>query len=38
MEKNFLGRQEFRLKYIDESRNYLSKEIDWNELMGKKHK
>ena len=30
--------QEFRLKNIDVSRNYFIKEIDQNELVGKKHK
>ena len=30
--------QEFRLKKIDEIRNYLIEEIDWNELLSKKHK
>ena len=30
--------QEFRLKNIDETRNYLIEEINWNELMSKKHK
>ena len=30
--------QEFRLKSIDETRNYLIKGINWNELMRKKHK
>ena len=30
--------QEFRLKNIDETRNYLIKEINRNELMSKKHK
>ena len=30
--------QEFRLKNIDEARNYLIEEINRNELMGKKHK
>ena len=30
--------QEFRLKNIDEARNYLIKEINRNELMSKKHK
>ena len=30
--------QEFRLKNIDETRNYLSEEINQNELMSKKHK
>ena len=30
--------QEFRLKNIDETRNYLIQEINWNELMSKKHK
>ena len=30
--------QELRLKNIDETRNYLIKEITLNELMGKKHK
>ena len=30
--------QEFRLKNIDETRNYFIKEIDQNELMSKKHK
>ena len=30
--------QEFRLKNIDERRNYLIEEINQNELMSKKHK
>ena len=30
--------QEFRLKNIDETRNYLIEEINWNELMSKKNK
>ena len=30
--------QKFRLKNIDETRNYLIKEINQNELMSKKHK
>ena len=30
--------QEFRLKKIDEIRNYLIEEINQNELMSKKHK
>ena len=30
--------QEFRLKNIDETRNYLTEEINQNELMSKKHK
>ena len=30
--------QEFRLKNINEIRNYFIKEIDQNELMSKKHK
>ena len=30
--------QEFRLKNIDETRNYFPKEIEQNELMSKKHK
>ena len=30
--------QEFRLKDIDETWNYLSEEINRNELMSKKHK
>ena len=30
--------QEFRLKNIDETRNYFLKEIEQNELMNKKHK
>ena len=30
--------QEFRLKNIDETRNYLMEEIKQNELMSKKHK
>ena len=30
--------QEFRLKNIDETRNYLFEEINQNELMSKKHK
>ena len=29
--------QEFRLKNIDETRNYLIEEINRNELMNKKH-
>ena len=29
--------KEFRLKNIDETRNYLIKEINQNELMSKKH-
>ena len=29
--------QEFRLKNIDESRNYFIEEINQNELMSKKH-
>ena len=29
--------QEFRMKNIDESRNYLTEEINQNELMSKKH-
>ena len=29
---------QFRLKNIDEPRNYLIEEINGNELMGKKHK
>ena len=29
--------QEFRLKKIDEIRNYLIEEINWNELLSKKH-
>ena len=31
-------RQEFRLKNIDKTRNYLIEEINRNELMRKKHK
>ena len=31
-------RQEFRLKYIDEKRNYFIKVINQNEIMSKKHK
>ena len=31
-------RQEFRLKNIDETRNYFLKEIEKNELMSRKHK
>ena len=31
-------RQEFRLKNIDETRNYLAKEIEQNELMTNNHK
>ena len=31
-------RQEFRLKNIDEARNYSSEEINRNELMSKKQK
>ena len=30
--------QEFRLKNIDEKRNYFFEEINQNELMSKKHK
>ena len=30
-------RQEFRLKNIDETRNYLTVEIIWKELISKKH-
>ena len=30
--------QRFRVKNIDETRNYLIKEINRNELMSKKHK
>ena len=30
--------QEFRLKKIDEIRNYLTEEVNRNELMSKKHK
>ena len=30
--------QEFRLKYIDETRNYFLEEIKQNELMSRKHK
>ena len=30
--------QEFRLKNIEETRNYSIKEIDLNELMNKKHR
>ena len=30
--------QEFRLKRVDEVRNYLIEEINQNKLMGKKHK
>ena len=30
--------QEFRLKNIDDTRNYLTEEISQNELMSKKHK
>ena len=30
--------QEFRLKNIDQTRNYLIKEINRNKLMSKKHK
>ena len=30
--------QEFRLKNIDETRNYLIEEINRNELISKKHK
>ena len=30
--------QEFRLKNIDETRNYLTEDIDWNELIIEKHK
>ena len=30
--------QELRLKNIDETRNYLIEEINWNELMSKKNK
>ena len=31
-------RQEFRLKYIDETKNYLVKEIHQKQLMSNKHK
>ena len=31
-------KQEFRLKKIDEIRNYLFEEINQNKLMSKKHK
>ena len=30
--------QEFRLKSIDETRNYLLEEIEQNEFMSRKHK
>ena len=30
--------QEFRLKNVDKTRNYLIEEINLNELMSKKHK
>ena len=30
--------QEFRVKNINKTRNYLSEEINWNELTSKKHK
>ena len=30
--------QEFRLKDIDETKNYLIEEINWNELISKEHK
>ena len=30
--------QEFRLKNIDETRNYVPEEIEQNELMSRKHK
>ena len=30
--------QEFRLKNIDETRYYSIEEINWNELISKKHK
>ena len=30
--------QEFRSKNLDETRNYLTEEINWNELMSKKQK
>ena len=30
--------REFRLENIDERRNYLTEEINWNILMSKKHK
>ena len=30
--------QEFRLKHLDETRNYLLKELQQNELISKKHK
>ena len=30
--------QEFRLKTLDETRNYLLEEIEQNELMSRKHK
>ena len=36
--KNLKLNREFRLKNIDEIRNYLIAEINRNELMGKKHK
>ena len=29
---------EFKFKNIDKTRNYLMEEINWNELMCKKHK
>ena len=29
--------QKFRLKIIDETRNYLIENKNWNELMSKKH-
>ena len=31
-------RQEFRLKKTDETRNYLTEEINQNETMSKRHK
>ena len=31
-------RQEFRFKNIDETRNYLLEEIEYNELMSRIHK
>ena len=31
-------KQEFRLERIDEIRNYLNEEINWNKLMRKEHK
>ena len=36
--KIWLKKTEFRLKNIDETRNYLAEEINRHELMSKKHK